>query len=431
MKADKKKDAMPAASTSRGFHLLAKPIGPLCNLSCDYCFYTEKKALFPEKEAYRMSGRVLDAFVKKYIRSNAANMPEIPFAWQGGEPMLMGLDFFRKAVGLQKQYGRGKKITNALQTNGVLLDDAWCDFLAENHFLVGLSLDGPEDIHDRHRMDQQGKGSFSSVMKEMKLLKKQGVEYNVMACVTKESAGRALDVYHFFREQGVEFIQFIPIVERIADEGARSLGLRLALPPDWEAEHQADVTPWTVESERYGDFLIGIFDEWVRNDVGRIFIMNFEWALMSWMGGDATVCQFSRRCGRSVVMEHNGDLYACDHYVYPRYRLGNILSDEIPRMGDSPEQTAFGNQKETALPTCCGTCEYLFACRGECPGHRFLRTPDGEPGLNYLCAGYKKYFSHIDGAMRIMKKLLETGLPASYVMDALRGPLAVTLRSTS
>ncbi|MCK9364037.1 MAG: anaerobic sulfatase-maturation protein [Syntrophales bacterium] len=429
-KTDNTKGATLAQSPLQGFHILVKPIGPLCNLNCGYCFYKEKKALFAENETYRMSERVLEAFVEKYIRFNAADMPEIPFAWQGGEPMLMGLDFFRKAVKLQKRYSRGKRITNALQTNGVLLDEAWCEFLAENHFLVGLSLDGPEDIHDRYRVDEKGKGSFSSVMKGLELLRSHGVEYNVMAGVTRESACRPLDVYHFFKKQGVEFIQFIPIVERLPDDAARALGLRLAPPPDLGAENPADVTPWTVEPERYGDFLIGIFDEWVRNDVGKIFIMNFEWALMSWMGGRATVCQFSRHCGRSAVMEHNGDLYACDHYVYPRYRLGNILSSNPREMVDSPQQRALGSQKETALPTLCRDCKFLFACRGECPKHRFLKTPANEPGLNYLCAGYKKYFQHIDNMMKLMKQLLEAKLSASYIMDALRGPLAIRLRST-
>jgi uncharacterized protein len=250
-----------------------------------------------------------------------------------------------------------------------------------------------------------------------------------MASVTRQSSLRPLDVYHFFKGQGVEFIQFIPIVERLPDDGARALGLSLALPPERGGEPLAEVTPWSVESERYGDFLIAIFDEWVRNDVGRIFVMNFEWALMSWMGGNATVCQFSRRCGRSIVIEHNGDLYACDHYVYPRYRLGNILSDNPLAMVDAPQQLTFGAQKEAALPGHCRDCTFLFACRGECPKHRFLKTPADEPGLNYLCAGYKKYFRHIDSTMKLMKQLLEQNLPASYVMDALGGPLAIKLGS--
>ncbi len=407
-KTDNTNAAAPALRPVQGFHILAKPIGPLCNLNCGYCFYKEKKALFTENEHYRMSERVLEACVEKYIRFNAGDMPEIPFAWQGGEPMLTGLDFFRKVVKLQKRYSRGKTVTNALQTNGVLLDDAWCDFLAENHFLVGLSLDGPEDIHDRYRVDGKGRGSFGAVMRGLELLQRHGVEYNVMASVTRQSSLRPLDVYHFFKGQGVEFIQFIPIVERLPDDGARALGLSLGLPPERGGEPLAEVTPWSVESERYGDFLIAIFDEWVRNDVGRIFVMNFEWALMSWMGGNATVCQFSRRCGRSIVIEHNGDLYACDHYVYPRYRLGNILSDNPLAMVDAPQQLTFGAQKETALPGHCRDCTFLFACRGECPKHRFLKTPADEPGLNYLCAGYKKYFRHIDSTMKLMKQLLVT-----------------------
>jgi uncharacterized protein len=417
-----------AKNFPRGFHILAKPIGPLCNLNCTYCYYTEKRALFAKGENYRMSEQVLDAFIRKYIRSMPQATPEVSFAWQGGEPMLMGLEFFHEAVRLQKKYSNGKKITNALQTNGVLLDDTWCAFLAENDFLVGLSLDGPEDIHNRYRVDHQGKGSFKAVMKGLDLLKRRGVAYNVMASVTRESALRPWDVYHFFKEQEVEFIQFIPIVERVADADALRLGLDLAVPPEEGLGHPTEETPWSVEPESYGNFLNTIFDEWVRNDVGTVFVVNFEWALMAWLGGEATVCQFSRRCGRSLAIEHDGNLYSCDHYVYPRYLLGNIRSVDLAELVDSPQQSSFGARKETALPAYCQTCEHLFACRGECPKHRFLKTPDGQPGLNYLCEGYKKYFSHINGPMKIMKALLENNQPASYVMDALRGPLAIRLR---
>jgi len=314
----------PDEGSAQGIHVLAKPIGPICNLNCEYCFYLEKKALFAENENYRMSDRVLETFVQKYIHGN--DIPEIPFTWQGGEPTLIGLNFYRKAVRLQKQYSQGKRITNALQTNGTLLNDEWCEFLAKNHFLVGISLDGPEEVHNRYRVDRKGRGTFSSVMKAIELMHKHGVEYNVLACVTRESANRPLDVYHFFKNHGVRFVQLIPVVERMPDDGARSLGLRLAAPTEIGTENIANVTPWTVEPESYGDFLISIFEEWVRNDVGKIFIMNFEWALMSWMGGHSTVCQFSRQCGRSVIMEHDGNIYSCDHFMYPRYLLGNILS---------------------------------------------------------------------------------------------------------
>jgi uncharacterized protein len=406
------------ATTAQNIHILAKPIGPVCNLHCAYCFYLEKKVFFAKNENYRMSDRVLEAFVQKYIRAN--DVPEIPFAWQGGEPMLMGLDFFRKAVKLQKKYSQGHLITNALQTNGTLLTDKWCDFLAKNQFLVGLSLDGPDDIHNRYRVDGSGGGTFSAVMNGLKLMKKHGVEYNVLACITRESACRPREVYHFFKEQGVRFIQFIPIVERMPDSTARALGLTLATPPAAGAENTDDVTPWTVRPEDYGDFLIGVFEEWVRNDVGDIFVMNFEWALMAWMGGQATVCQFSRHCGRSVIMEHNGNIYSCDHFVYPPYLLGNILSSDPLRLVNSSKQTGFGKRKETALPQSCQDCDVLFACRGECLKHRFVPTLTGEPGLNYLCGGYKKFFRHINKYMKAMRELLEQNLPASYIMDAVR-----------
>jgi uncharacterized protein len=416
----------PDESSVQGFHVLAKPIGPACNLNCEYCFYLEKKAFFAANENYRMSDRVLETFVQKYIRCN--DIPEIPFAWQGGEPTLIGLDFFRKAVSLQKQYNHGKKITNALQTNGTLLDDEWCEFLAKNNFLVGLSLDGPGDIHNRYRVDGRGAGTFNSVMKAIELMHKHGVEYNVLACITRESANQPLDVYHFFKNHGVRFIQFIPVVERMPDDGAQSLGLRFAAPPEVGTKNIAGVTPWTIEPDSYGDFLIRIFEEWVRNDVGKIFIMNFEWALMSWMGGHSTVCQFSRQCGRSVIMEHDGNIYSCDHFVYPRYLLGNILSSDLNLLVDSPQQISFGKSKETSLPPCCQNCEALFACHGECPKHRFVSTIANEQGLNYLCGGYKKYFRHINKYMNAMRQLLENNLPVSRIMDATRGPLVIKLR---
>jgi uncharacterized protein len=413
----------PDEVSAPGFHIMAKPIGPLCNLNCEYCFYLEKKALFAENENYRMSDKVLKAFVQKYIRAN--DVPEISFAWQGGEPMLMGLDFFKKAVRLQKQYSHGKKITNSLQTNGVLLDNAWCEFLAKNNFLVGISLDGPEDIHNRYRVDGRGRGTFSAVIKAVELMQKHGVEYNVLACITRESARRPLDVYHFLKDRGVEFVQFIPVVERMPDNGTRALGLKLASPPDLGVESMADVTPWAVEPDSYGDFLISIFEEWVRNDVGKTFVMNFEWALMSWMGGDSTVCQFSRQCGKSLILEHDGNIYACDHFMYPDYLLGNVLSSDPKRLIDSPQQNAFGTRKETALPQCCRECDVLFACRGGCPKHRFVATLEKKPGLNYLCEGHKKFFRHINKYMIAMRQLLENNLPVSHIMEATRGPLVI------
>jgi uncharacterized protein len=411
--------------SSMGFHIMAKPIGPACNLNCTYCFYLEKEALYPAHENYRMSEEVLEAYVRKtcaYLKG----IPEVLFAWQGGEPTLMGLDFFRRAVELQEHYAGGKRVVNTLQTNGTLLNDEWCRFLAEHDFLIGLSLDGPEDLHNRFRIDRGGKPTFDVVMRALGLLKKHRVEFNVLCCVTKESTDRHLDIYHFFKDQGVKYIQFIPIIERIPDSIAKSLGLSLSSPPDpYEKNDDVPVTPWTVEPKKYGDFLINIFDEWVRNDVGSIFVMNFDWAFSSWVFGNSPACCFSKRCGRAVIIEHNGDIYSCDHFMYPKYRLGNILEKDLPEMLESSRQTSFGALKETALPRYCKECDALFACRGECPKHRFVKTPEGEPGLNYLCAAYKKYFRHIHKYMRVMAQLLENDLPVSYVMEAVKGPLVI------
>ena len=409
-----------------GFHIMAKPVGPACNLNCEYCFYTEKEALFPPDENYRMSAEVLETFIRKYI--TAQPLSEVEFVWQGGEPTLMGLGFFRKVIELQKTYGQGKRITNCLQTNGTLFNDEWCKFLARHNFLVGLSLDGPEEIHNRYRKDRAEKSTFQDVLRGLKLMQKHGVEFNALACVAKETAGQPLEVYHFFKEHGVRFIQFLPIVERTPDSCAKELGLRLGVPttPSRQATSTA-VTPWTVEPKAYGDFLIAILEEWVRHDVGQIFVMNFEWALSAWRGTLSTTCSFSPRCGRCAVIEHNGDIYACDHYVYPQYRLGNIVTDSLKEMIESPRQRVFGAEKETALPRYCRDCEVQFACRGGCPKQRFCNSPFGEPGWNYLCGGYKKFFRHIHKYMKAMAKLLEHGLPAAKIMEAVERPLAIKL----
>ncbi|MEW9670011.1 anaerobic sulfatase maturase [Ammoniphilus sp. 3BR4] len=411
-------------STLPGFHILAKPTGPQCNLDCHYCFYTEKETLFPGKPSFRMSDEVLEAFIRNYIDSQRT--PEVSFVWQGGEPTLMGLDYFHRIIELQDKYSQGKKITNSLQTNGTLLTDEWCTFLAKHDFLVGLSLDGPEDLHDHYRVDRGGKPTFHKVMDALKLLQEYAVQFNVLSCVTKESSQRPLDVYRFLKAQGVKFIQFIPIIERKPDTTAHQLGLRWAAPPVLNAVGvQTAVTPWTVEPVAYGDFLIQVFDEWVRRDVGSIHIMNFEWALSSWLGLPSSICIFSEHCGRAAVMEHNGDLYSCDHFVYPEYRLGNVLTDALSDLIETEQQKNFGTSKKTALPKACIACEVRFACHGECPKHRFLLTDDGEPGLNYLCAGYKKYFRHIHPFMKVMVQLLEHDQPVSRVMDVIRGPLVI------
>ncbi len=410
--------------TVQGIHVVAKPIGPMCNLNCEYCFYLEKQALFGAGEKYRMTDKVLSAFIRNYITSQPT--PLVEFVWQGGEPTLLGIDFFKRVIELQGPFAHQKTITNSLQTNGTLLTDEWCDFLKRYSFMVGISLDGPKEINDRYRRDHQGNGTFDLVIRGLRLLQKHKVEHNVLACVARDTARQPLDVYHFLKDEGVEFIQFTPIVERMPDARCSQLGLRLAGPAALDKEEsETDVTSWTVVPEEYGDFLIAVYEEWIRHDVGKVFVMNFEWALNAWIGNPSPVCIHAEQCGRSVVVEHNGDVYACDHCVYPEYKLGNIATDALTDLVDKSMQSGLGVIKQSALPRLCRECEVLAACRGGCPKHRFARTYDDEPGLHYLCAGYKKFFFHIRKYLRAMTTLLENGLPASYVMNAVKGPLVI------
>ncbi|RJP56380.1 MAG: anaerobic sulfatase maturase [Candidatus Auribacter fodinae] len=406
-------------SFANGIHAIAKPTGSVCNLKCDYCFYLEKRNLYPTINNFQMSDEVLSAYIDKYVNSQPT--PEVEFVWQGGEPTLLGIDFFRKVVDYQKPYRTLKKIKNSLQTNGTLLTDKWCAFLKTNNFLVGLSIDGPKEIHDRYRHSHDGGSRFKSVMKSLRLLQKHKVDFNVMACVAKETAYRPLDVYHFFKQEGVEFIQFTPIIERVPDQKAVSYGLNLAMPALLDTEEpNKRVTHWTVEPEKYADFLIAIFDEWVRHDVGKIFIMNFEWALNAAIGNGSPVCIFSQSCGRAVAVEQNGDVYACDHYVYPEYRLGNILYDDLGLMVDASFNSGFGRHKENTLPHMCKGCDVLRACWGGCPKHRFAQTDYGEPGVHYLCASYKKFFKYISKYLEAIIELMSSGRPASDIMKAVK-----------
>ncbi len=410
----------------QGIHVVAKPIGPVCNLDCEYCFYLEKQASFPAGENYRMADDVLSAYITNYITSQPT--PVVEFVWQGGEPTLLGIDFFEKVIDLQRPFAQRKTITNSLQTNGTRLTDEWCRFLKKYGIMVGISLDGPKEIHDRYRRDRRGNGTFDRAMQGLRLLQKHEVEYNVLACVARDTATRPLDVYRFLKDQGVEFIQFTPIVERMPDARSTRLGLRLAGPAALDdEEQQTEVTPWTVIPKEYGDFLVTIYEEWVRHDVGNVFVMNFEWALNAWIGNPSPVCIHAEQCGRSLVLEHNGDVYACDHCVYPEYKLGNVVTDSLPEMVEKSLQSGFGLMKERALPRYCRECEVLPACRGGCPKHRFARAYHDEPELHYLCAGYRKFFLHIRKYLRAMTQLLENGLPASYVMNAVKGPLMIRL----
>ncbi len=423
---DSKADKRNVGGEGQGIHVVAKPIGPLCNLNCEYCFYLEKQALFAADEKYRMSDKVLSAFITNYITSQPT--PLVEFVWQGGEPTLLGIDFFRRVIELQKPFLGTKTITNSLQTNGMLLTAEWCQFLKKHSFMVGISLDGPKEIHDRYRRDRKGNGSFEQVMRGLRLLQKHKVEYNVLACVARDTAKNPLEVYRFLRGEGVEFIQFTPVVERLSDSSNKQIGLRLAGPAALDKkEQQGDVTPWSVIPEEYGDFLIAIYEEWVRHDVGTVFVMNFEWVLNAWIGNPSPVCVYAPTCGRSVVIEHNGDVFACDHCVYRQYKLGNIMSDTLPEMVSKSLQSGFGVTKESMLPRWCRDCEVLPACQGGCPKHRFEMTYYDEPGLQYLCAGYKKFFLHIRKYLRAMATLLENGLPASRVMEAIKRPLVINL----
>jgi uncharacterized protein len=397
---------------SPGFNVITKPIGPVCNLDCAYCFYTEKHALFGRDHNYRMSDHMLEAFIQAYLESQS--LSPVAFVWQGGEPTLMGLDFFRKVVDLQHTYTRGKQVTNSLQTNGTLLDDSWCEFLAQNNFLVGLSLDGPEEIHNTYRRDRQGESTFATVMRSLECLQRHQVEFNVLCCVANHNQKTPLDVYQFFKEQGIQYIQFIPIVERHASSTAQASGLKLATP---EADHSTDVTEWSVRPSAYGVFLIKIFNQWVRMDVGSVFIMNFEWALSSWVHGLSCACTFAETCGKCIALEHNGDVYACDHYVYPDHYLGNILNTPLKQMLQSKQQVQFGQDKQATLPTRCKKCDVLFACHGDCPKHRFASSKTGSLPISYLCPSYKRFFKYIDPYMKTMRQLLRHGRPVTMIMN--------------
>lgn len=391
-------------------------MGSKCNLDCTYCFYLEKEQLYPAAENFRMKPAVLEKYVRDYIAAQPG--PVVTFAWQGGEPTLAGLDFFQRAVELQKAHAGGRKIENAFQTNGTLLDDAWAEFFARENFLVGISIDGPAALHDTYRVDKGGRASFDRVMAGLTLLKKHGVEFNTLTTVHRRNATAPLEVYRFLRSVGSGYIQFIPIVERNAAADSAD-GLWLAPPPEADDSDELDqqVTEWTVRPIDYGNFLCRIFDEWVQRDVGKVFVQQFDAALANWVGQPAGVCIFSQDCGRGLAIEHNGDLYSCDHYVYPRYKLGNLLTASLAAMVDSPQQQAFGHAKSATLPRTCRECPVRFACHGECPKHRFLRTPAGEPGLNYLCAGYKKFFRHIDSPMRTMGALLGNRRAPAEIMQ--------------
>ena len=382
------------------FHVTLKPRGAICNLDCKYCYFLSKENLYPDS-TFRMSEDVLERFTAQYI--GAHRVPEVTFSWQGGEPTLMGLDFFRTALEYQEKYCQpGMTIRNTLQTNGTLLNDEWCSFLSQNGFLVGLSIDGPAGLHDAYRVDKGGQPTFAQVMTGLGFLKAHEVATNILCCVHAGNAAKALDIYRFFRDEiHVDFLQFIPIVERVNDTGFQ------------EGEQ---VTERSVSGRQYGDFLITIFDEWVRQDVGRVFVQIFDIALSVWCGKKPGLCIFEKECGRALALEHTGDVYACDHYVEPGFWLGNISDSPLSDLVASQAQSDFGAAKRETLPQQCLDCEVRFICNGGCPKNRILTTPDGEAGLNYLCEGYRKFFNYIDRPMRVMKGLLEQGQAPAGIM---------------
>jgi uncharacterized protein len=372
---------------------MAKPVGADCNLRCDYCYYLEKNALYPTEKPRCMDCTTLESYVRSYIECNPRGSV-VSFVWQGGEPCLAGIDFYRKAVELQRRYGTGKVISNSFQTNGVLLDDAFCRFLKKNNFFVGLSLDGPANVHDEHRKTMEGEPTHHLVMRALRLLQKHGIEYNILACVNRCNSAKPYRVYEFFKDAGVKFIQFQPVVERDAS---------------------GDVTEWSVSPEGYGRFLSDIFDIWVTNDVGKIFVMNFEWALANYMGKPGAACHHRPTCGRSVIVEHNGDVYSCDRYVLPENLLGNVNETPLSRMLDSCEQEKFGTSKYENLPKSCRKCPVFNGCFGGCKRHRFVTGDGGD--LNYLCSGLRGFFTHITPQMQIMKRLIDAGSSVDRIMD--------------
>lgn len=393
-----------------GCHVMAKPTGSVCNIDCTYCFYLEKEALYPERNKnWRMSDDTLETYISQHIAAQSGN--HVIFAWQGGEPTMMGLPFFRRVVALCDKYARGKKIEHALQTNGIVLNDEWARFFAENRFLIGLSIDGPAHLHNQYRVNRAGKGTHEQVVAAMALLKAHHVEFNTLTVVGKHNVGHAREVYDFLLAAGSRHMQFIPLVERMSTTG--SSVLNLVLP----GESAATLAPWTVPSWQFGEFLNHIFDVWIRRDVGRVSVQMFDVALAAWTGQPPVLCVHSETCGHAFALESNGDLYNCDHFVYPEHLLGNIHQLSIEEMNNSEQAIAFGQAKRDTLTPDCRRCDFRFVCHGGCPKHRFAVSPTGHPGHNYLCAGYKHFFQHITRYMNVWREILADGYPPAAIMQ--------------
>ena len=401
-----------ATPFAKPLYVMLKPAGAHCNLACKYCYYLEKNNLYQNTPRHLMSDEMLEQFTREYIE--AQTMPQVLFTWHGGEPLMRSIDFYRKALALQKKYAHGKQIDNVIQTNGTLLTDEWCEFFAKNHWLVGISIDGPQEYHDHYRVTPAGKPSWEKVMQGISLLKKHRVEWNAMAVVNAYNAEHPLEFYHFFRDNGCQYLQFTPIVERLTEhEDGRTLA---SLADDREIP----LTDASVTPQQWGNFLCTIFDDWVRHDVGKTFVEIFDCTLANWMGVLPGICAYSKECGHAGVMEHNGDVYSCDHFVFPEYKLGNIKDQSLIDMLYGEKQQAFSRLKHTSLPRQCKECDMEFACHGECPKNRFEKDKYGEPGLNYLCQGYYQYYTHVAPYMDFMKRELLAQRPPANIMNVLK-----------
>ena len=401
-----------ATPFAKPLYVMLKPAGAHCNLACKYCYYLEKNNLYQNSHRHLMSDEMLEQFTREYIE--AQTMPQVLFTWHGGEPLMRSIDFYKKALELQKKYANGKQIDNVIQTNGTLLTNEWCEFFAKNHWLVGISIDGPQEYHDHYRVTPDGKPSWEKVMQGISLLKKHRVEWNAMAVVNAYNAEHPLEFYHFFRDNGCHYLQFTPIVERLTEhEDGRTLA---SLADDREIPlADASVTP-----QQWGNFLCTIFDDWVRHDVGKTFVEIFDCTLANWMGVLPGICAYSKECGHAGVMEHNGDVYSCDHFVFPEYKLGNIREQSLIDMLYGEKQQAFRRLTHPSLPRQCKECDMEFACHGECPKNRFEKDKYGEPGLNYLCQGYYQYYTHVAPYMDFMKRELLAQRPPANIMNALK-----------
>lgn len=393
---------------AKPLYVMLKPAGAHCNLACKYCYYQEKNKLYPTAQRHLMSNEMLEQFTREYIEAQTMN--QVLFTWHGGEPLLRSIDFYRKALSLQQKYAGGRRIDNVIQTNGTLLTDEWCEFFAQNHWLVGISIDGPQPYHDHYRLTAAGKPSWQKVMQGIKLLKKHGVEWNAMAVVNAYNANHPLEFYRFFKENGCQFLQFTPIVERLTrHEDGRTLA-------SLADKDEISLSEASVAPEQWGYFLSAIFDEWVRKDVGKIFVEIFDCTLANWMGISPGICAYSKECGHAGVMEHNGDVYSCDHFVFPEYKLGNIRDHSLIDMLYGEQQQEFSRLKHSSLPRQCKECDMEFACHGECPKNRFMKDKYGDSGLNYLCPGYYHYYQHVAPYMDYMKQELMSQRPPSNIM---------------